>query len=117
MGRVCSALLPGRRFTASGQQPRFLALQTRAHGFWRSKQVPQQQATVGWQQPEFTDVAEACSRVLDVQAGPIREVKSEGHSGGSADDGGSILLLQALVEDFHVQQAQEPEGSTALSIS
>ena len=67
---------------------------------------------MGEQQPRFTGVAEAHSRVLDVQACPIREVNAEGHRGGRADDGGPILLLQALVEDLHVQQAQEPEGST-----
>ena len=32
----------------------------------------------------------------------------EGHAGYGDDDVGVVLLLQALVEDLHVEQAQEP---------
>ena len=59
----------------------------------KSPQSRKQQDAVGQQQPTCTDVTEADSRVLDVQAGPIREVDAEGHRGGSADDGSPILLL------------------------
>ena len=105
----------GSRTVWDSSNPDVWAPQRCAHRFWMSRLV----LSVGKpQQPRSpASIAEAHSRVLDVQAGPIREIDAEGHGGGSADDGSPILLLQALMEDLHVQQAQKSEGSTDFSIS
>ena len=47
------------------------------------------------------------SRVLDVQDGFVWEMDVEGHCRGCRDNICPMLLLQPLVEDFHVKQTQK----------
>ena len=45
--------------------------------------------------------------ILDALAAAIGKFQGVRHSGRCADNGCAVLVLQALVEDLHVQQAQK----------
>ena len=45
--------------------------------------------------------------VLDLQALPAKQVQRVRHGGRRGEDARAVLLLQALQEHLHVQQAQE----------
>lgn len=46
----------------------------------------------------------------------VREVYVEGHCGCGGNDICAVFLLQALVENLHVQQAQEPANTSEYAV-